>query len=81
VGAELAVFRAHRAKLDDELAEAHDWILVATAHPAKFETIVEPIIGETVPLPPELEDILARPAHAITISPELSALATAIEDN
>ena len=68
-------------QLDDELAAAHDWILVATAHPAKFETIVEPIIGQTVALPPELEDILARPAHAITIKPELSALAAAIEDN
>ncbi|MGI9225743.1 MAG: threonine synthase [Woeseiaceae bacterium] len=68
-------------QLDDELVEAHDWILVATAHPAKFETIVEPIIGETVPLPPELEDILARPASAMTIKPKLSALAGAIADD
>ncbi len=65
-------------QLDDALAGAHDWILVGTAHPAKFETIVEPIIGETVPLPPELEEILARPAHAITIRPDLESLATTI---
>ncbi len=67
-------------QLDDELAKAHDWILVGTAHPAKFETIVEPIIGETVPLPPELLEILARPAHAITIKPDLESLATAISE-
>jgi threonine synthase len=65
-------------QLDSELLRAHDWILVATAHPAKFETIVEPIIGETVPLPPELEEILARPAKAITINADLDSLASAI---
>ncbi|MBT8103894.1 MAG: threonine synthase [Gammaproteobacteria bacterium] len=67
-------------QLDDDLASAHDWILVATAHPAKFETIVEPIIGDTVPLPPELEEILARPARAVTIEPDLASLASAIND-
>jgi len=67
-------------KLDEPLASEHDWILVGTAHPAKFETIVEPIIGEIVPLPPELEEILARPAHAVTITPDLESLALAIGD-
>ena len=66
--------------LDDDLASAHDWILVGTAHPAKFETIVEPIIGAIVPLPPELAEILARPAHAVTIKPDLKSLASAIGD-
>ncbi len=65
-------------ELDGELASAHDWILVATAHPAKFETIVEPIIGETVPLPPELAALLERPARAISIDPDIGSLATAI---
>ena len=65
-------------QLDDDMAAAHDWILVATAHPAKFETIVEPIIGETVPLPPELAELLARPARAIAIGPDLESLASAI---
>ncbi len=67
-------------ELDDELAAAHDWILVATAHPAKFETIVEPIIGETVPLPPELAALLERPARAVSIDPDIGSLATAIGD-
>ena len=64
--------------LDNELKAAHDWILVATAHPAKFETIVEPLIGETVPVPPELAELLARPARATTIEPSLAALSRAI---
>jgi len=64
--------------LDTELRRAHDWILVATAHPAKFETIVEPIIGTAVPLPAELAEILQRPAHAVSIEPSLPALANAM---
>jgi threonine synthase len=64
--------------LDDDLADAHDWILVGTAHPAKFETIVEPLIGTTVPVPPELQSLLDRPAHALSIEPELEALAEAL---
>ena len=65
--------------LDDDIARRHDWILVATAHPAKFETIVEPLIGEPVPVPPELAELLSRPAHAITIDPTLIALASELE--
>ncbi len=66
-------------QLDNDLVESHDWILVATAHPAKFETIVEPLIGETVALPPELDEILSRPTHAITIEPNLESLAAAMQ--
>ena len=62
------------------LAKQHDWILVATAHPAKFETIVEPLIGERVPVPAELEEILSRPAHSIAIEPNLASLAAALDD-
>ncbi len=54
------------------------WILVATAHPAKFETIVEPLIGAEVPLPAELAAILDRPSRSTLIQPELDALAAAM---
>jgi threonine synthase len=57
-----------------------DWILVATAHPAKFETVVEPLIGAAVPLPPELEAILSRPSRSVMIEPPLEALAEAMRD-
>jgi len=61
-----------------QLADAErtsvDWILVATAHAAKFESIVEPLIGTEVPHPPELERILSRPSHVTRIAPTLKAL-------
>ncbi len=65
-------------ELDDATRDAHDWILVATAHPAKFETIVEPLIGEEVPVPEELAVLLERPARAKTIEPTLAALASSL---
>ncbi len=55
------------------------WILVATAHAAKFESIVEPLIGAEVPLPPQLARILARPSRSTRIEPELAALAAALD--
>jgi threonine synthase len=57
-----------------------DWILVATAHAAKFEQIVEPIIGEAVPVPPDLADILSRERHFKVIDASLDALAGALAD-
>lgn len=51
-----------------------DWLLVATAHPAKFEGVVEPLVGRTVEVPPALAEILARPSHADAIAPTLDAL-------
>ena len=38
-----------------------NWTIISTAHPAKFESVIEPIIKEEVPLPPELEGLLNRP--------------------
>ena len=61
--------------LEPAVADSADWILVATAHPAKFETIVEPLIGDAVPVPPELAELLERPARATAIEPSLAALA------
>ena len=66
--------------LDADFREQNDWILVATAHPAKFETIVEPLIGTTVPLPDELAAILERPSRSMSIDPSLNALASAITE-
>ncbi len=51
-----------------------DWILAATAHPAKFETVVEPLIGATVAPPPQLAELLSRRSSHVNIAPELSAL-------
>jgi threonine synthase len=67
--------------LDDYLRSAHTWILVATAHAAKFETVVEPLIGAFVPVPPELQDLLARPSRYRSIAPALEELSTAMEEH
>jgi threonine synthase len=66
--------------LGDDLRLGHDWILVATAHPAKFETIVEPLIGETLALPRELADILSRPSRSVEIDATPGALAQALNE-
>ena len=58
----------------------NDWILVATAHAAKFERIVEPIIGEAVPVPPELAAILSRERHFVVIDPTLAAFSKALDE-
>ena len=65
--------------LPTDVAEQSDWILVATAHPAKFETIVEPLIGEAIALPAELAAILSREAHSVSIEPDIKSLAAALQ--
>lgn len=55
-----------------------DWIVVSTAHPAKFETIVEPLIGREVPVPPALAELLQRRGNAEDIDPDLDALRAAL---
>jgi threonine synthase len=62
-------------------AERHDrpWVVVATAHPAKFNEIVEPIIGKPVTVPESLNRLLNLPQHAVDLPPTLEALAAALE--
>jgi threonine synthase len=55
------------------------WVVVATAHPAKFNDIVEPIIGRPVPVPASLDRLLKLPQHAVDLPPTLEALAAALE--
>lgn len=55
------------------------WILCATAHPAKFETIVEPIVGRPVEVPETLSALLERPAARTRLAPELAALAAELD--
>ena len=55
-----------------------DWLVCATAHPAKFETIVEPIIGRSVDVPPALAEILDLPASCEPIPPKIEPLRTAL---
>jgi threonine synthase len=54
-------------------------ILLATAHPAKFRSEVEPLIGESVPLPPSLAHRLGLEERITPIAPTLAALEAALE--
>jgi threonine synthase len=49
-------------------------VFLATAHPAKFREVVEPVIGERVELPPILQEALTRPRHSIRLPAEYPAL-------
>lgn len=44
--------------------ESEPTIIVSTAHPAKFETIVEPLIGKTLPIPENLYNITQKESQA-----------------
>ena len=49
-------------------------IVLATAHPTKFAETVEPLIGETLPVPPGIARVIDRPTKSIEIAAELDAL-------
>jgi len=55
------------------------WIVSATAHPAKFEGIVEPVIGRAVAVPPTLAALLARPTASTPLEPRLAEFAAELD--
>jgi threonine synthase len=57
-----------------EKLESPDWIIVATAHPAKFESIVEPLIGRELEVPESLAELLEKPQRVEEIDPSLELL-------
>jgi threonine synthase len=71
------VFCPHTATaiVAKEKLQVEHALIVATAHPAKFESIVEPLIGRSVEIPPALAAVLNRPSVSVEIAPELDALA------
>ncbi|HEU0306609.1 MAG TPA: threonine synthase, partial [Lysobacter sp.] len=61
----------------ERLRDAGDtgpWAVVATAHPAKFDSIVEPLAGQSIQPPAALAAWLARPAHAETMAADYTQL-------
>ena len=50
------------------------WAVAATAHPAKFESVVEPLIGQSLDMPPALQRLLQRPSHADSMPMDYDAL-------
>ena len=57
-----------------QAGEDGDWAAVATAHPAKFDSVIEPLIGRPAEVPEALAALLARPAHAEPLAATYPAL-------
>lgn len=52
-----------------------EYAFLATAHPAKFREVVEPVIGKPVQLPSALAETMTRRKAVIRIAPTLTELA------
>jgi threonine synthase len=61
--------------LPETLRNTGHWIVVATAHAAKFDDIVEPLLGVTVDPPQELAELLTWPTTCHTIDADLEQMA------
>ena len=57
------------------------WVIVATAHPAKFNEIVEPQTGREAPMPDSLARLLALPRQETELDPTLDALRGELQKN
>jgi threonine synthase len=73
-----AVAAEAHARLDASRRTGSRWLLVATAHPAKFRETVAPLIGESVPMPENLSRLFDRPSSATEIEPDIEALRHAL---
>jgi threonine synthase len=61
-------------RLSAQRRQASRWVLVSTAHAAKFHEIVAPLIGRDVPVPDMLARLFARPVQYEEIDATLAAL-------
>ncbi len=85
VAAIAEVYRRHNYLLDphgaiawlglrQHLEPGERGVFLATAHPAKFREVVEPAIGEAIPLPPVLAEAIKRPRHAERLAVDYAML-------
>ena len=62
------------ARLPQVERRDRSWCIVATASPAKFPEIVEPLLGRKVAVPPALAALFDRPTHVSALANGLGAL-------
>lgn len=67
-----------RERLDPD--DDREWILVATAHPAKFPDVVEPLVDRPVDVPQPLAEVMARSKSVPEIDPSLEELGRLVFD-
>jgi len=68
------------ARMPSTQRRAANWVLVSTAHPAKFAEIVERLTGRDVPMPPALASLLRRPRRHVEIESTFRALAGYLQE-
>ncbi len=56
-----------------------NWAVVATAHPAKFDDVVEPLIGRDVEMPNSLAELMGRESRYETLSADAMALGAVLK--
>ena len=61
-----------------EQLDSPHWVVVATAHPAKFDQVVEPLIGRELTVPDALAKLLDGPDHSTEIEASVDALKEAV---
>jgi len=66
------------ARMSPAMRESGRWVLVSTAHPAKFREIVEPLTGARIEMPESLAKLFSRPVSCEELEPNLAALAGAL---
>ncbi len=59
--------------------DTSDYAIVATAHAAKFERVVEPLLGRTVAIPDSLNTLLNRPSSATPLVADYDAFRNALQ--
>lgn len=62
----------------DAAGRPRNWVIVATAHPAKFREIVAPLIGGAPVVPENLARLFERPSRYLEIDATLPALREAL---
>jgi len=66
------------ARMPESERAAGRWVLVSTAHPAKFREIVEPLTGQRIEMPESLAKLFSRPVSCAELDPTLAALTAAL---
>lgn len=62
--------------------DAHrSWIVASTAHPSKFDAVIEPILGISLPVPERLNEVLNRPNLAIEAAATLSSVTDIVKNH
>jgi threonine synthase len=56
-------------------------IFLATAHPAKFSEVVEPVLGRPIETPQALAEVVARPRHVLKIGASFEAVRRTLRAN